>query len=325
MDTLVSINIAALFEDSHSARRAVDAQIADAIQRHGGFVISDYPGAKDIDRCAEEMLRYFDLDDVEKLKTAKICTRADAPNIYRGYESNLKPGGFAYNEMFDVGPKSPSAAPTLGALPFAEENVWPETDPTSGWRQAMDWYYETSHSVAMAVLHSVGRSIDLPAATLEKIFSTGNSTLRLINYPLPPEREAVSRESNPDGLIISTSSHTDGSGLSILWSAQRGLQACSPEGVWRDVPQQANCLSVHLGDVVDAMSDGRIPATPHRVVGHGVQRRSVGFFLEPRLDAQLGSAAFAGTIDDIRNSYGWMLQKRFSRYEGYQGIIEAPD
>lgn len=327
MEIITSIDISALFGADETARDTVDAQIVEAIHSHGAFVIAGFPRADEIDALAGRMVRFFDLSEAEKFKVAKACSSPGAANKYRGYECNLKPGGrFAFNEMFDIGPKSPSPARTEGTKLFAEANVWPEQEPSPGWRQAMEDYHETLHLVAMAVLHSIGRSVGLSAEKLDRLFRTGNSTLRLINYPLPPEDLTIGTQQDDDGeLKISTACHTDGSGLSILWSLQPGLQARSPDGTWREVPQQANCLSIHLGDVIEAITGGRIPATPHRVVGHGIARQSVGFFLEPRLDLPLGISETTGTEVDFTQTYGWLLQKRFSGYEDYKGIVEPPE
>lgn len=326
MDNVISIDIAPLFTGDEPAWTLVDQQILGAIRQHGGFVIAGFPDADRIDTLASTMVRFFDLDETEKLKTAKAPTRAGATNLFRGYDFNLKPGSFAYNEMFDVGPETPSPAITEGSRAFAEENVWPETEPVNGWREAMESYYGLLHRTGMAVLHSVGRSLDLPADRLDRMFRTGNSTLRLINYPVPPEDGLVTRRgADEEDLKISTASHTDGSGLSVLWSLQRGLQARAPDGTWRDIPQQTNCLSIHVGDVVEAMTDGQVPATPHRVLGHGIERQSIGFFLEPRLDAQLGFIGNAEADGAVQNTYGWLLQKRYSGYDDYKGLIDSPE
>lgn len=326
MNTIISIDISALFNGDDTSCGAVDKQIYNAILTHGGFVISDFPQAEKIDTLAQKMVTFFDLEEDAKFTAAKVCNNPKAENMYRGYESNLMAGRFAYNEMFDIGPRSPSPAPTPGSQLFAEKNIWPEVEPTEGWRAAMEEYYDILQSTAMAVMHAVGRAANLSAERLESMFRTGNSTLRLINYPIPPEDGLINhRDEDDEGLKISAASHTDGSGLSILWSLQPGLQARSPDGVWRDIPQQPNCLSIHLGDVIDAMTEGQIPATPHRVLGHGVHRQSIGFFLEPRLDVPLRSAKDLAAADDIRSTYGWLLQKRFSTYEAYKGLIESPE
>ena len=54
-----------------------------------------------------------------------------------------------------------------------------------------------------------------------------------------------------------------------------------PDGRWREVPPAPDGLSVHCGDLVKALTGGRLEGTLHRAAGHGGDRCSVGFFLEP--------------------------------------------
>lgn len=330
MEDIITIDISGLFGGDDAARAHVDARIIEAIRSHGAFVIAGFPGEAEVDALASRMIRFFEQPEAAKFTTAKVSSKPGAPNMYRGYEWNLKPGAFAYNEMFDIGPAAPSPAPTASSAMFAEANIWPEVEPVDGWRAAMERYYETLHGAAMAVLHSVGRSAGpstgMSAEALDRTFLTGNSTLRLINYPVPPAGIVVrGRDDHDDDLEISAASHTDGSGLSILWSLQPGLQAQAPDGTWRAAPQSPNALSIHLGDVFSAMTGGAIPATPHRVIGQGAARQSVGFFLEPRLDVALDLAKQDGGEAAFRDTYGWLLQKRFSGYEGYAGIVSPPE
>ena len=121
MENIISINISALFGTDQAARETVDAQIVEAIRTHGAFVIAGFPRAEEIDALAARMVKFFELNEAEKFRIAKACSKSGAANKYRGYESHLQPGGrFAFNEMYDIGPKSPSPAPTGGTQLFAE-------------------------------------------------------------------------------------------------------------------------------------------------------------------------------------------------------------
>jgi 2OG-Fe(II) oxygenase superfamily len=51
------------------------------------------------------------------------------------------------------------------------------------------------------------------------------------------------------------------------------------------VPPTENTLVVNFGRLLERWTDGRIKATPHRVIGSGRERYSVPFFYEPRIDA----------------------------------------
>ena len=333
MNNIATIDISSLFRagaTENGARAGVDSRIGEAVRAHGGFVISGYPGAEEVDARARTMLRFFDLSEADKRAVANRSSDPDGKCIYRGYTSYLKPGSWAYNEMFDIGPRQPTPAPTEGMRVFAEANIWPKTEPVPGWRQAMHDYYDALELVGTAVVLSLCRSFGIEESALRQRFEGGNSTLRLINYPTPPKPANVVDEEPEAGvqsseLRLAAGRHTDSSGLSLLWQREQGLQGQAPDGVWRDVPVQANCVSVHLGDVLEVMTDGRVPATPHRVIDHGVARQSIGFFLEPRLDANLTSVLGGEVDDDLRGSYGWALQRRYSGYQEFHDLIPDPD
>lgn len=324
MDRLTVIDIGPLFGGSSAALRGVDDAVGDAIASHGGFVVSGFPGADRIDALGATMLGFFDLGDDEKRAVASQSTWRDGPAVYRGWKSSLEVGAWAYNEMYDIGPAQPHPGPEVeGMHHFAEVNTWPAVEPCAGWRAAMEAYYGLMLDVGMAVMRAAGRAAGFDDAQLVDGFHTGNHTLRLLNYPPRPEGHITADErAQPDGPRIAAARHTDVSGASLLWQRQPGLQAQAPDGTWRDVPVMDGTVSVHLGTVLQLMTGGRIPATPHRVIDHGVARQSIGFFVEPGLATRL--APLDDPVDDVRASYGWHLQERFHSMRGYTDIVPAP-
>ncbi len=72
------------------------------------------------------------------------------------------------------------------------------------------------------------------------------------------------------GELLAAGRHCDAAGLSLLWQDSLGLQAEAADGTWRTAPCRTNSISVHLGDVLSIMTEGKARATPHRVVGHGL-------------------------------------------------------
>ena len=71
-------------------------------------------------------------------------------------------------------------------------------------------------------------------------------------------------------------------------------------------------ISVHVGTALQGMTENNIPATPHRVLDLRRSRQSIGFFLEPGLNAQMG--ALSGTNLGCEGTYGWHLRERFQSY-----------
>ncbi len=332
MADLVTIDIAALFSGGPAERQATDACIGRAVMEHGGFVISNYPDADKVDERALTMLSFFDLSEAGKHAVASKATVPEGKTVYRGYAASLGPDDWAHNEIFDIGPEKPFGGPAIeGMAVFSEENVWPDPEPCPGWQQAMRDFYDHLHGVATAVMLSAGRFAGFSDRELEARFREGNSTLRLLNYPVRPSGSRIVNEmpdarfAEDDDPPLSTGRHTDAAGVSILWQREPGLQAQAPDGTWRDVPAIANCLSVHLGTVLEIMTEGRVPATPHRVVDSGTPRQSIGFFLEPGLGAQLAPIRESSAASDsVTGTYGWHLQERFHEQKGYEQLVPRP-
>lgn len=324
MEELTVVDIGALFGAGADEQERVDRQVGAAIAGHGGFVVTGFPGADLIDGLGATMLGFFDEEIDAKRRVASRSVWSAGPAVYRGYKSSLEPGGWAYNEMYDVGPADPHPGPDVpGMHHFAEANSWPAVEPCPGWREAMDIFYAVMLDVGVAVMRAAGRAAGFDDASLLAGFATGNHTLRLLNYPVRPDGHRTSDElADPDGPCIAAARHTDVSGVSLLWQRQPGLEAQAPDGTWREVPVIDGTVSVHLGTVLQVMTGGRIPATPHRVIDHGCARQSIGFFVEPGLATRL--APLDAPVDDVRSSYGWHLQERFHSMAGYADLVPAP-
>ncbi|WP_417515371.1 2OG-Fe(II) oxygenase family protein [Minwuia sp.] len=311
VEPVPTVDLGPLFEGDR-IDTVVEA-IDDALTRAGGFVVSGFPDAQGLDERGRRMLEFFDLPPSVRMACATRATNPDNANIYRGYVSLLDGGSFARNEMFDIGPATPVSGPRMPGIEILRErNAWPAEMPHAGWRAAMlGWYVQMRH-VGLAVMFAVAKATGVDAATLGPLFQDGNSTLRLLNYP----------EDVADGEALAAGRHTDGAGLSLLWQGEPGLQVEGPDGVWRDVPSVSDSVSVHLGDVLEAVTDGAIPATPHRVLASGTPRRSIGFFLEPALGAPLKPAR--ADAEDPSNTYAAHLLRRLRTYDGIGDFIPDP-
>ncbi len=332
MADLITIDIALLFKGGPGDCKATDRRIGRALMDQGGFVISNYPDADKVDERALKMLSFFELSEAEKRAVASKATDPEGKTVYRGYAAFLEPDGWAYNEIYDIGPEKPFGGPAIeGMAVFSEENIWPEAEPCPGWKEAMRAYYAHLNGIAMAVMLSAGRFAGFSDRQLKARFREGNSTLRLLNYPAKPKDTRITNEmpdtrhGDEETLPLATGRHTDAAGVSILWQRHPGLQAQAPDGRWRDVPMIKDCLSVHLGTVFEIMTGGKVPATPHRVIDHGAPRQSIGFFLEPALGAQLAPmTAGAPSSESVTGTYGWHLQERFHQQKGYEHLVPAP-
>ncbi|MER8779581.1 2OG-Fe(II) oxygenase family protein, partial [Mesorhizobium sp. M0977] len=86
--------------------------------------------------------------------------------------------------------------------------------------------------------------------------------------------------------------HTDNGFFTLLLQEElptRSLQVWFG-GRWVPAPSLPDSLVVNLGDMLQALSDGRFKSTPHQVVHTGpAERISLPFFIYPDIDARLTS------------------------------------
>lgn len=330
---LVVIDIEPLFHPDPICWSGVDAAVGEAIERQGAFVVAGYPQAERVDEWARTLLRFYDIPESDRRQVASIITDPAGPAVYRGWKSFLQPDAWAYNQMFDIGPRNPHPAPpVVGMHHFAEPNTLPTAEPCPGWFTAIDCYYDLMLDMGTRVMLSASRWAGFDDQQIAEGFRSGNSTLRLLDYPQKPHDLIINSEGRdvPGRPPLAASKHTDVAGVSLLWQREPGLQAQSADRTWHDVPMLPNTVSVHLGTVLQLMTDGRVPATPHRVVDHGQHRQSVAFFVEPGLGTRLAPLqrhTEPGEAPDPAGpgTYGWHLQERFSQMEGYRTIIPAPE
>jgi isopenicillin N synthase-like dioxygenase len=118
--------------------------------------------------------------------------------------------------------------------------------------------------------------------------------------------------------------HVDSGLLTLLaQDGVSGLQARHRSGDWIDVPPMEATLAVNFGRVLERWSRGRIKATEHRVIGSGLQRMSVPFFYEARVDAVIGPLpmdppdAFAPFL---YGDYLWGTTTQFVEFKGMEDL-----
>ncbi len=337
------IDVAPLFAGPSPQRDRVDTAIL-AVARQSGFMtIGGLPADLPMDAAHRRaLLRIFDLppDETRKLWRQKFA--ADHRNIYRGWFP-LQNGAETYKEGIDLGPDIAHPDVTGGATridardPLREATPMPAEAILPGWREAAASYFRAMERVGAALMHALARGLQLPENIFDAAFDGGISTLRLIRYPVrPPESMAGVPEDRlwveRDGCrhYMLGRAHVD-SGLVTLLAQDgvAGLQARGPAldgGAWLDVPPEEGTLAVNFGKLLESWTGGRIKATEHRVIGHGLtggqERCSVPFFYEPRTDAEIAPLPLPG-IDFVPFRYGdylWSTMTKFVEFHGLEGL-----
>ena len=270
---------------------ATDRAVAEALADHGSFVATGFAGAEGFGGRIADLLSFFSMEEAHKLACATCRHVPRNPNIYRGFYPLPKKPHWAHNEIFDIGPEPAMTCPDVpGAESFRESNVWPSVEPVPDWRGRMLAMLDLQRELALVLMAAIARGLGLEEEALLAPARGRNATLRLLHYaPAPPDfalRGDDDDEDEPEGIgdgrRLIVRSHVDTGLLSLLWQDETGgLQMRGPDGEWREVPPAPDGLSVHCGDLVEALTGGRLEGTLHRAAGHGGDRCSTGFFLEP--------------------------------------------
>lgn len=297
-EEITRVNIAALFEaGSSSVGIETDSAVLAAMKSCAGFIATGFPRSDELETRIGRLMTFFDLPEDQRLALSTRRSRPEATHCYRGFFPLPRKRGWAHNEIFDYGPARPSCAPDGHPVKvFLEElNQWPNPEPEPGWADDALGLLADLREVAVAVMAALARALALDVCTFMLAFDDENGTLRILHYPLVQDDfVAATGDKLPElvddeGRRIITASHVDACVLSLLWQDDvGGLQYRGNDDRWREVRARPGALSIHCGQALEYMTDGRLKGTRHRVIGTGCDRYSMGMFLEPMYTAVIG-------------------------------------
>ena len=292
------IDVAPLFAGGQEP--ALDRRIAQVLEAEASFVAAGFPGAHGHDARIGALLDFFAMPLEAKMACATQNERPAHPNIYRGYYPLPDKPHFSHHEIFDIGPEPAMTAPDVpGAQSFREANVWPDAEPAPGWRARALGLFRDERAIGVAVMAAAARGLGLSEEAVVAPARSRNGTLRLLHYaPMPEGFAIVGKDGSPpeeigDGRRLIGRAHIDTGLVSVLWQDHMGgLQMQGSDGVWREVAMRPDVVSVHMGDLMHGLTGGRLAGTRHRVLSRGIDRCSVGLFVEP--DFETGVVAPSG-------------------------------
>jgi isopenicillin N synthase-like dioxygenase len=152
-------------------------------------------------------------------------------------------------------------------------NVWPEE--IDGFHSAVGGLYAAFDSLGQRLLAAVACRLGLAREHFTDAVADGESILRLLHYPPTTE----------PGPAIRAGAHEDINAITLLLGAEEaGLELLDRNGRWLAVNPEPGSLVVNIGDMLQRLTNHRLPSTTHRVVNPapdraGVARYSMPFFL----------------------------------------------
>ncbi len=248
----------------------------DSFARFGFAMVADHGiDAGLIARTWDLSAQFFALPDEQK-------QRYQIAGIYgaRGYTpfgTEIAKGAkhVDLKEFWHVGRDLPPGHPLASQQP---NNVWPTG--LAGFRETLTTMFAELDRVGAVLLSSLARYLELDADWFDPTIADGNSVLRLLHYPPVA--------GSPDG--IRAEAHEDINTITLLLGAEEaGLEILDHDGTWIAAAPPPGTLSVNVGDMLQRLTNHRLPSTTHRVrnpdFGRAAHSRySIPFFLHFRSD-----------------------------------------
>jgi isopenicillin N synthase-like dioxygenase len=163
-------------------------------------------------------------------------------------------------------------------------NIWPERP--EGFRACFEALYEQFDRIGATILSRIALDLGLDQHWFAPAIENGNSVLRLLHYP-PVE--------GTTGEAIRAQAHEDINLITLLLGAEEaGLELLSREGEWIAVEPPEGALVINIGDMLERLTNDRLPSTTHRVRNPASDRASASrysmpFFLHLRSDFPLAT------------------------------------
>ncbi|KPI24082.1 isopenicillin N synthase family dioxygenase [Streptomyces sp. NPDC054950] len=283
------------------ARALLHAQLHSAAHDVGFFqLVGHGVGERETGELLSAMRAFFALPEAERLAIDNV----NSPH-FRGYTrtGDERTGGRQdWRDQLDIGAERPARTPRADEPAYwwlEGPNQWPAGLPALR-TAALAWIARLS-AVAEKLLHELLASIGAPVDFYDQAFGErAHPHLKLVRYP----------GSAGDGAGQGVGAHKDYGFLTLLLQDRvGGLQVQRADGLFHDVPPLPGAFVVNLGELLEVATNGYLVATNHRVVSppSAVERFSVPFFYNPRLDARVEplpfphASAAPGVTDDPAN------------------------
>ncbi len=255
---------------------AFASAFGDSFARYGFAMVADH-GIDDalIERAWALTAAFFALPEAQKRRL--LVPGIAGARGYTPFGTEIAKGAkhVDLKEFFHVGRDLPAGHPLAAQQP---NNVWP--DAPDGFRETLSAMFAELDRVGTTLLSAIARYLGLQPDWFDSTIKDGNSVLRLLHYPPV--------EGSPDG--IRAEAHEDINTITLLLGAEEaGLEILEPDGSWLPVAPPRGALAVNVGDMLQRLTNHRLPSTTHRVrnpdAGRAAHSRySMPYFLHFRSD-----------------------------------------
>jgi isopenicillin N synthase-like dioxygenase len=150
------------------------------------------------------------------------------------------------------------------------DNVWPAD--VAGFQSSVGELYARLDALGRRLLEAVACHLDLPRDHFTPAVTGGDSILRLLHYP----------PTSGSGPAMRAGAHEDINAITLLLGAEEaGLELLDRDGRWLAVDPPPGSLVVNIGDMLQRLTNHRLPSTTHRVVNPAPERAAVARYSMP--------------------------------------------
>jgi len=245
--------------------------LGDSFARYGFAVIADHGVPQErVEAALTSAKRFFALPEAVKLKY-RLPVMGQRGYTPFGVETAKGETHYDLKEFWHVGRDLPPGHRYRDHMP---DNVWPDAD-VPGFHNNVGWLYGALDAMGLKVLEAIAAWLGLERHFFEPTVAEGNSILRLLHYPPVPR----------DGPHIRAAAHEDINVITLLLGAEEaGLEVLDRDGRWLPINPPPGSLVCNIGDMLQRLTNHRLPSTTHRVVNptperRGYPRYSTPFFL----------------------------------------------
>ena len=244
------------------------ADLGAAFERYG-FAVVEGHGISEalIDTALERTKAFFALP--EAVKRAYVIPGGAGQRGFTpfGVETAKGETRADLKAFWHVGRELPPGHPYAALIP---PNVWPAD--VAGFHEAVGGLYAGLDALGEKLLRAIARHLELADDFFEGPTRDGDSVLRLLHYPPVPANASAVR----------AGAHEDITAITLLLGAEEaGLELLTADGDWLPISPPAGSVVVNIGDMLQRLTNHRLPSTTHRVVNPADERRAFPRYSTP--------------------------------------------
>lgn len=239
--------------------------------------------------AADVAERFFALPEADRVEIENV--RSPQFRGYTHFGHEMTNGRVDLRDQVDIGRELP--VPTVGPddpqwLRLRGPNLWPSALP--GLRPAITAWMDALEALAARLLQAMAEALGQPADRFDEVVSPPELLTKVIRYVTPDDPELAASAADRQGV----GAHRDTGFITFIQQHEVGGLEVEVDDIdggkkWVPVPVHAGALVVNIGEMFQLVTRGYFKATVHRVVSPppGVERISLAFFFNPRLEATL--------------------------------------